>query len=50
MGFVLLGESENHRMAKFYRLTPAGKKQLEHEKRRWRRMTRAIGLVIGEEA
>jgi PadR family transcriptional regulator, regulatory protein PadR len=43
------GESENNRKAKFYRLTPEGKKQLEREKHRWRRMTRAIGLVMGEE-
>ena|SRR5580698_948586 len=33
------GVSENNRKAKFYRLT-AG---------RWRQMTRAIGLVLGEE-
>ena len=44
------GASENNRKAKFYRLTAAGKKQLVHETRRWRQMTRAIGLVMGEEA
>jgi len=43
------GASENNRKAKFYRLTAAGKKQLLREKARWRQMTRAIGLVIGEE-
>jgi len=44
------GVSENKRKAKFYRLTTAGKKQLGRETSRWRHMTRAIGLVMGEEA
>ncbi len=43
------GASENNRKAKFYRLTEAGKKQLLREMTRWRQMTRAIGLVMGEE-
>jgi PadR family transcriptional regulator PadR len=43
------GASENNRKAKFYRLTVAGKKQLLRERDRWRQMTRAIGLVMGEE-
>ena len=43
------GASENNRKAKFYRLTAAGKKQLLRETIRWRQMTRAIGLVMGEE-
>jgi transcriptional regulator len=43
------GVSENNRKAKFYRLTAAGKKQLARETSRWRQMTRAIGLVMGEE-
>jgi PadR family transcriptional regulator, regulatory protein PadR len=42
------GASENNRKAKFYRLTAAGKKQLVIEKGRWRQMTRAIDLVMGE--
>ena len=42
------GASENNRKAKFYRLTAAGKKQLLRETQRWRQMTRAIGLVMGE--
>jgi PadR family transcriptional regulator, regulatory protein PadR len=42
--------TENNRRAKFYRLTAAGRKQLQREAVRWRRMTRAIGLVMGEEA
>ena len=44
------GASENNRKAKFYRLTAAGKKQLLRETQRWRQMTRAIGLVMGEKA
>src|SRR5271156_4531098 len=42
------GASENNRKAKFYRLTPAGRKQLIRETNRWRQMARAIGLVMGE--
>ncbi len=42
------GVSENNRRAKFYRLTPVGRKQLTLETSRWRRMTRAIALVMGE--
>jgi PadR family transcriptional regulator, regulatory protein PadR len=43
------GTSENNRKAKFYRLTAVGRKQLARETNRWRQMTRAIGLVMGEE-
>jgi transcriptional regulator len=43
------GASENNRKAKFYRLTAEGRKQLVRETSRWRQMTRAIGLVLGEE-
>ena len=42
------GASENNRKAKFYRLTAAGRKQLAHEKDRWRLMARAIAMVMGE--
>jgi PadR family transcriptional regulator PadR len=44
------GASENNRKAKFYRLTATGQKQLLRETTRWRQMTRAIGLVMGEKA
>jgi PadR family transcriptional regulator PadR len=40
--------SENNRRAKFYRLTAAGRKQLQREAKRWERMTRAIDLVMGK--
>jgi PadR family transcriptional regulator, regulatory protein PadR len=43
------GASENNRKAKYYRLTAVGKKQLLRETARWQQMTRAIGLVMGEE-
>lgn len=43
------GVSENNRKAKFYRLTAEGRKQLVRETSRWRQMTRANGLVLGEE-
>ena len=43
------GASENNRKAKFYKLTAEGRKQLVRETSRWRQMTRAIGLVMGEE-
>jgi transcriptional regulator len=42
------GTSENNRKAKFYSLTAEGRKQLVRETSRWRQMTRAIGLVMGE--
>ena len=42
------GASENNRKAKFYKLTAQGKKQLALEENRWRQMSRAIGLVMGE--
>jgi PadR family transcriptional regulator, regulatory protein PadR len=43
------GSSENNRKAKFYLLTAAGRKQLVRQASRWRQMTRAIGLVMGDE-
>ena len=42
------GVSENNRRAKFYRLTSKGRKELAAATGRWRRMTRAIGLILGE--
>ena len=40
------GPSENNRNAKYYRLTRAGKKQLEREQERWNRVTVAITHVL----
>ena len=42
------GVSENNRKAKFYRLTPKGRKELAAATSRWRHMTRTIGLILGE--
>ena len=40
------GTSENNRKARFYRLTPDGRKQLEHEAEDFDRLVRAIQLVM----
>jgi PadR family transcriptional regulator PadR len=40
------GESDNNRRAKFYSLTPAGRKYLEEEQANWQRLSAAIGLVL----
>ena len=42
------GVSENNRRAKFYRLTKKGRKELSAATGRWRRMTQAIGLILGD--
>ena len=39
-------ESENHRRAKLYSLTAAGRKRLKSEIDNWYRLSSAIGLVI----
>jgi PadR family transcriptional regulator PadR len=40
------GESENKRRAKYYRLTPAGRKQLREETVQWNRMAAVIAGVL----
>ena len=40
------GTSENNRKAKYYRLTPAGRKQLAAQKSRWEQLVRAIGRIM----
>ena len=40
------GTSDNNRKARYYRLTPAGRKQLNVETSRWERMVRAISGVL----
>jgi len=40
------GVSENNRKARFYTLTPRGKKELAREVSQWKRMARAIGRVL----
>jgi transcriptional regulator len=50
------GLSENNRKARFYSLTPKGREQLTEKTGEWRRLTRAMGLILdsngglGEEA
>ena len=51
------GVSENNRKARFYSLTPKGREQLVEKTSEWRRLTRAMGLILdsskitqGEEA
>ena len=41
------GTSDNNRRARFYRLTKAGRKQLTAETRQWKRLTSAIGRILG---
>ncbi len=51
------GVSENNRKARFYSLTAKGREQLVEKTGEWRRLTRAMGLILdtskgpqGEEA
>ena len=51
------GVSENNRKARFYSLTPQGREQLVEKTGEWRRLARAMGLILdnsmgpnGEEA
>jgi transcriptional regulator len=39
--------SENNRRARYYRLTRAGRRKLERERREWRRTVSAIENVLG---
>ncbi|HLJ51016.1 MAG TPA: PadR family transcriptional regulator [Bryobacteraceae bacterium] len=41
------GTSENNRRAKFYSLTPAGLKRLEHETQSWNRSVSAMAAALG---
>ncbi len=40
------GTSENNRKARYYRLTPAGKKQLHEQTGRWDQLVQAIARVL----
>lgn len=40
------GTSENNRKARYYRLTPAGKRQLADQSSRWDQLVRAIGRIM----
>jgi transcriptional regulator len=41
------GTSENNRKAKYYRLTPVGRKHLSREHARWETLVRAVARVLG---
>jgi PadR family transcriptional regulator, regulatory protein PadR len=43
------GTSSNNRKARFYSLTAAGRKQLVKETTKWKRLSAAIGRVLGPE-
>jgi transcriptional regulator len=43
------GTSDNNRRAKFYELTPAGRKRLHQEAADWNRLVAAIALALGAE-
>ena len=40
------GESENNRRAKFYRLTAAGRRQLERETAEWKRVAGVMRMAL----
>jgi PadR family transcriptional regulator PadR len=44
------GTSDTNRKARFYSLTPKGRKELTREKSEWRRIAAAIMRVLGPEA
>lgn len=41
-------QSENNRCAKYYALTPSGRKALTKEARRWERLSAAISLIVSK--
>ena len=40
------GVSDNNRRARFYQLTPAGRKHLAEERSNWERLSTAVNLVL----
>ncbi len=43
------GTSDNNRKARFYTITKQGRKQLMQQTSQWRRMSKAIGRILGPE-
>lgn len=39
---------DRNREFKYYRLTPAGKKQLTHQEEKWEKLTEAMGRVLAK--
>ena len=44
------GQSDNNRRAKFYTLTPAGRKRLKEEVKSWNDVVEAMGLALAAKA
>ena len=44
------GVSENNRKARFYSLTAQGREQLVEGTSKWQRLTKAMGLILGNRA
>ena len=40
------GSTENHRRARYYRLTVQGRNQLREEEKNWERLTEAVAQVL----
>jgi len=40
------GESENGRQAKFYKLSPKGRRQLDKEESNWNRLAEAVARIL----
>lgn len=40
------GASDNNRRARYYSLTPAGRRQLADEEKNWAQLTHAVGRVL----
>ena len=40
------GPSENNRKAKFYALTTSGRKQLEAQRKQWKRFSGAVAVIL----
>jgi len=44
------GTTENNRRARFYEITPAGRKQMQAESEQWQQMAAIMSRVLGGEA
>lgn len=44
------GTSENNRKARYYRLTPAGRKQLSVQTNRWQQLVNAVNRVLSPQS
>ena len=42
------GKTEKNREARFYSITPKGRRQLDIEQQSWRRLTEGVGRVLAE--